>query len=825
VFAALIWRPLRRDLGRTLLSLLAIALGVAVVIAIRMANRSAVLSFQQTTQNLAGGADLLITGPAPLPAELLARLIPLSGEAECLPYLDRWAYDPQHQDTLEILGTDLLAASDAATGPARAGPGSGQLPKGLLLPSGYAAEHGLHEGDHLALVIGGRRVELAVAGEAPGSLAVLDLPEALAAFEPQAAPSFDGLRVRLAPGGNEAEVSAALQKLIPAGDQIAPPQARDRQSGRMLAAFRANLAALSYVSLLVGIFLIYNTVSISVVRRRAAIATVRALGAARGAVLRLFLAEGAVLALLGGVAGLGLGWLLADGALILIGRTVESLYGGGRPAPARLLPGDVLWGLALALAAGLLAAWAPARQAAGVAPAQALRPGSAETEVRTHTRRSLAGAAGLALAAAVLAQVPAVRGIPWAGFGCALAAVLAWACLTPPALGALLPRWRERFLRGGRFAAGMAAGGLAGALRRSSILTVALATAVGVMLGVAIMVGSFRQTVQVWLGQQLQADVFVRAADWNRDRPAPLAPALVAAAGSVPGEGALEASHTQAWEYQGEPITLNTHAGQPAGMQLYRFLAGGPGSAIVSEPLARRHHWKPGSTMELVTPHGQARLRISGIFYDYASDRGLLVLDPATFAQYFGAPAPTELGLYAAPGVSTADLRHNLSLALARANLLAGLDINNNAALRGEAMRVFDQTFRITDALEIITLLVAILGVANTLLAVVLEREREFAILRFLGADRPRLRAILLAESGLIATLALGLGWAMGLTLAEILVRVILVQSFGWTIQFHYPYGYLAAASAAVWLATLAAGWLPARAAQRQNPLAAVVAE
>ncbi|MGH9473419.1 MAG: ABC transporter permease, partial [Terriglobales bacterium] len=360
----------------------------------------------------------------------------------------------------------------------------------------------------------------------------------------------------------------------------------------------------------------------------------------------------------------------------------------------------------------------------------------------------------------------------------------------------------------------LAAGALAGALRRSSVLTAALATAIGVMLGVAIMVGSFRQTVALWLGQQLQATVFVRPADWDRNHPVPIAPALAARLLATPAAGAIEADHLQRWLFRGQPVLIDTHwaaAGVGAPPQ-QRFLAGGPGPVIVSEPFARRFHLWAGDPIPLTGPRGALNARIAGVFYDYTSSQGEIVLAPASFRQAFGAPAITELGFDPAPGVAATALE-----AAINGRLLGrtGMVVTNNQQLRTAAMRVFDQTFQITYALEVITLLVAVLGVANTLLAVVLERGKELAILRALGAVRRQLRHLLLAEAALIATLALALGWGVGITLAWILVRVINVQSFGWTILWHWPWLYLVLASALVWLATLAAGWVPARTAER----------
>src|SRR6185437_8304715 len=322
------------------------------------------------------------------------------------------------------------------------------------------------------------------------------------------------------------------------------------------------------------------------------------------------------------------------------------------------------------------------RMGAGVPPAAALRAGSAETRLRRRTGAFGAAALVLAAAAALLARIPAVENQPWPGFASALAAVLAWAAATPLLLGLALPALRRRFLARGLGAPGLAAASLAGALRRSAVLTVAVATAIGVMLGVAIMVGSFRETVSQWLGEQLQNDVFVRAADWDRSHPVPLPAAVLAAAAATPGAAAVAASCTQLWSFHGQPIVLNTRwpLTGSAAMPRYRFLAGGAGPVIVSEPFARRFHLGPGSRLELDAPQGPLHLAISGVFYDYTTDRGIVTLDRATFERGFGAPRATEIGLDAAQGVSAAQLQRNFAeRAGGGGGPVRGLAINENA--------------------------------------------------------------------------------------------------------------------------------------------------
>jgi len=869
LFQSLIWRPLCSDMGRTFLSVLAVALGISVVIAVRLANNAALSAFRQTSQALAGTADLVVHGPTPLPATLLPRLRPLGALAEITPFDDRMALDARTQQVVEVLGLDLVADTSHGDGDATAliaamPAGPEETRPDIVLTERYSLLHGYRPGDTVTLVIAGRPLRFRIAAllrdqglarAQEGNVAVLNLADALTVFNPTH-PRFDGLQIKLAPGVTPAAFQTSLQPLLPDDDPIEPPSSRDLQSERLLGAFRLNLDAMSYVSLLVGVFLIYNTVSMSVVRRRTAIATARALGAQRAAVVWMFLLEALMLALPGALLGVGLGWVLARGALRFVTLTVNNLYTVAHPGPVRLGPWE--WGLAFALGTGsaLLAALAPARAAAAVTPAEGLRRGAQETAAAERAPRLLAAGAVCALLSVGLALLPAHGTIPWLGYGSALAAVLASACWVPPLLVTVLPRARLFLLAHRQIAAGLAVASLTAALRRTSVVLVALSTAVAMTFGVAILVGSFRATVQLWVAQTLQADVFIQAADWTRDRPAPLLPALIREIEATPGVAAADEYYAAPYTLRGEPVYLATgwtrdvatgrrgnalSSGSAAirGRRLarLRFLSGRPAAAVIegalrhsealiSEPLARHFHLWSGATATLNTADGPAQITIADVYYDYSNDRGTINLPFDVYQHWFGEPPASNLALYAAPGISSDVLRQRVLTRLAAgASGSSGVVVHDNVTLRREIFRIFDQTFRITYALELVALIVAILGVTNTLLAVALERERELGILRFLGSTPRQTRNMLLAEAGVIGVLSLAIGLALGLALAAILIFVINVQSFGWTIQVHLPYGFLLAAGLLILLATVAAGLGPARLANRLDPLRAVAGE
>ena len=235
-------------------------------------------------------------------------------------------------------------------------------------------------------------------------------------------------------------------------------------------------------------------------------------------------------------------------------------------------------------------------------------------------------------------------------------------------------------------------------------------------------------------------------------------------------------------------------------------------AVVVSESFAIKHRAAVGDRIELDTPRGPRPFRVAAVYYDYSSDRGLVVMDETTFAAHYGPRRPGGLTLYLAPGADPETVRDEL---LAAAGADHRLFIRTNRTLRAEVLRIFDATFAITYALQAIAIVVAILGVAATLLTLVLERRRELAMLRLVGAGRPLIRRMVVIEAAMIGLLSQGVGLAVGVALSLILIYVINVQSFGWTIQFHLPVGFLAQSTVLIAVTTALAGLYPARVASR----------
>jgi putative ABC transport system permease protein len=342
------------------------------------------------------------------------------------------------------------------------------------------------------------------------------------------------------------------------------------------------------------------------------------------------------------------------------------------------------------------------------------------------------------------------------------------------------------------------------------------------------MVGSFRKTVSIWMDNELQADLYLRpAGPTAADRHPTLAPEIVAQVQSVPGVAAVGWFRAYSISYQGLPATLAAGDSRiaarysrreflqgPSRENIYRQLARGD-SAIVSEPFAVKHHVGAGDVLTLPLGGGSAAFRVAGVYYDYADERGTIIIDRATLLKYLPDPAPSNVAVYLEADANVGRVQRAVDSACAGRQVV----VFSNKELRRDALRIFDRTFAITYALEAVAVTVAVMGIAGALLALVIDRRRELGLLRFLGASTTQVRSLILFEAGLLGLLANLAGVTLGALLSLILIFVINKQSFGWTIQFHWPLEVLVVALTLVYAATVAAGLYPARIGMRLNPI------
>jgi len=837
--------------GQTALLVFILALGVAVFTAVRLANRAAVSSFTHFTDTLTGQSDWIIQAPAgPLPESVLPELRAALADlgVQIHPVVESTAAEPLAPDapaeqrfgrrTYTLLGVDLVAVANLATQQAAADPffrarAAADTP---ATPAGFFDLFGAEPlawasprlasplPESLELIIQDRPVRLRLAGPiprapdgpvAPPNLLVLDLPR-LQEMVGRAG-RVDRVEFVLETGPalerRRAELGRRLEKLASAtpGESarwlVSTPGARRDTAATMTQAFRLNLTVLSLIALLVGLYLVFQALDGAVVRRRAEIAVLRSLGVDAAVIRRAWLAEAALLGLLGGALGLLLGWAGAQIAVRAVGKTVNALYYTTTVDAAGLAWGEAALSLAAGVVASVLAGWAPARAAAATPPAQVLVRG-APGVVGGRWLRSPKLAAGVLTLGVILSRLPPLdlgggTRFPLAGHIAAFCGILGGGMLAALALPVLGRALRPLASRGAPWR--VALGHLARPSGRHRLAAAALVCAIGMAAGMAILVASFEQSVRTWVQTALQADLYLSSSGaQSASTDNQIAPATWRALAAHPAIAHASVFSAYPLTLDGKPTTLGGgDLADQAGRGGFLWIDGPPppealdptlnaGLALISESFSDRFHIRRSDTLSVPTPGGPKTLRVAAVFADYGNERGTVLVDRIHTVRWFADDHATSLALDLAPGASAETVR---------AELLAahpGLAIFTNAALRAEVLRVFRQTFSITYALQGIGLAVAVVGLALSLASVLLDRRDELTTLRALGFRRGEIAHATAVEGGVLALCAALAGIALSFALGWLLIHVINKQSFGWTLAFAVPGGQLAALGALV---------------------------
>jgi putative ABC transport system permease protein len=620
--------------------------------------------------------------------------------------------------------------------------------------------------------------------------------------------------LRVTEGSQGARRLEDLRSRLPAGVDLAETTRRNQQAEDLTRAFMTNLRAMSLLALLVGAFLIFNSMGFALLLRRRTLGVLRALGATRAQVLAVVLSEALLLGVIGAVAGAIAGLWLARHLLASVTRTINDLYFVVSVSEVDPEPVTLVVAVGLGIAVALFATLVPALEAARTEPQLALRRSALE-------QRSLRTSRGLALAALVLVAAAGLlvsfseRSLA-AGFLALLLLLLSAAFLAPATLRAVA---RLSAKGAGRVSAGarLAFGDVAASLSRTGIAVGALSIAVSAAIGVALMVASFRESLAEWLGRTLRADIYVTAPGPGFSRPErTIEPEVIrrllatdtvneasairrVAVESSVGSVLLDALQPARASYDGISLT----AGERSRVW-QRFERG---EVLLSEPFAFRHALGVGDSIELMTPSGPRPFRIAGVYRDYGTDRGAVLIHREVYRQAWGDAGITSLGLYIAPGAQPAAVIETLRVATSDRQTLL---MRSNRDLRTLSMQIFERTFAITRVLYWLATAVACVGLLSALLAYQVERSRELALLRALGATPAGVVALVETQAAFLGLAAALAAIPTGVLAALILIHVINRRAFGWHIDFHWSSVEVAQTVALALGAALLAGLYPA---------------
>ena len=836
------WRHLRRHRLRTSLTFLGIVLGVAVIVAIAIVNRTLISSFQRTIEMVAGKAVLQVSNgesgvreaifpvirdtegvkDAAAAVEGFLPVIGFKGERLFIYGVDFLADFSirDHQFVGDPFGLesalDFIARPDSIAL-------TESLSRRLSLPVGAKITLATSRGSR-SYTVHALLKEQGTAKVFGGSFALMDLPVGQIAFGKEG--KLDVVDLTIEEGERIETVRNRIQQRLQGVAQVDRPQERGAQIESLLTSFRVGLFFVSLVALFVGFFLIYNTVSVSVIQRKREIGTLRCLAMTRRRILALIMMEALIVALLASLVGVVAGVLLAQGALLSVGQSVSNLFLQIDLAKSTLTLSEFLLALASGLGVSILAALYPAWEATQVTPLESYRQAAWSPRSQGVFRATVLGILLLVLSPALLFISPAGLGEVGKftlGVGAMLIFLLGLSFLAPlfilvwvKLLWRFLVRlpllsWNE-----GR----LASDGLRRSPIRAGITIATLIISLAAIFTIAAFVHSVRGSLLSWVDQMVTADLIVSsgartAGPMNVPLKEDLAPGLK----TLPGVQVLDLYRLIRSTYQGKPILIESFSAQASaavrklpmaegdGKKALQQMAAGEG-VIVSESFRSKFGKRLGDTIQLPTPSGLTPFKVIGVYIDYSSDAGSVLIDRSLYKKIWQDELVDAFDLWLAPGGDQESVIRKIKEDYGEKYQLF---VSTHKELRNAVVNIMEQSFVVNYAVEVVAVIVAIFSVINTLLASVLDRTREIGVLRAIGATQSQLRRMILAEAGWIGFLGGILGLIAGTVMSYHHVVYNTKLLTGWTFQYYYPFGFAFLCLILAVALCLLAGYVPAK--------------
>ena len=847
-------RHVNRRLFQSVLFILGVALGVAVVIAIDLANGSASRAFALSAQSVTGKAThQVIAGGGGVPSDVYRQIRVELGIRDSAPVLSETVRSTAlGEQPLRLLGIDPFAEPpfrDYLTSVEVITEDGGSAfeavqnfmvqPNTVLISQPLADRYDIQAGDTIPLQTGAQSQEVRVVGilqpqdsvsqQALDDLLITDISTA------QELTGNTGKLTRIDLILKNTDEEDLIRTILPQGATLAPASASGGALQQMTAAFEINLQALSLLAVVVGLFLIYNTVTFSVVQRRPTIGIMRSLGATKPQIFSIVIGEAFVLGILGTVFGMGLGIIMGRVAVGIVAQTISDLFFNVNVTTLTVDPFTLIKGAALGIATSVGAALIPAIDATRTSPAGTLRRSTFEEQVVRLLPYLTLGALGFMVLGVVLLQIPTTN--LFVSFGALFCVIFGGALLTPVSLvvgmKVLTPITDALFGIVGR----LAPRSVIRSLSRTSVAVAALTIAVSVIVGVSAMISSFRTTVADWLDTTIGADVYISSPLLtNNQSTVDVDPAIRELIGAVDGVASVSAARQVtaiAPDYPDLlPVNLIVVDSDISAGRTFVWMdapngdfisALEQGAILVSEPFAfRRGITRENNTLRLLSDKGQQTFKVVGVYYDYSTDQGSAFMLRSVYDQFWNDPFISQVALFLAPDADSQQVIDTL-----KTQTLRGYDlqVQSNRSLRTGVFEIFERTFTITVALRLLATLVAFIGILSALMSLQLEQTREYGVMRANGMTTGQLWRYTLLQTGLMGMTAGVLALPIGFLLSLVLIYVINVRSFGWTMQFSLAPTEFATAFAVAVGAALLAGVYPALRLTRLLPSQALRSE
>ncbi len=822
-------RYLTRNIWQTIMLVIGIALGVAVVIAIDFSNASSKIALILSTHSLVGAeTHQLLAENGGIDETLFARL-KIEGVLEKgAPVVEGYVTVPDfNQSAMLLFGIDPLEDFSVRNFYGN----NSTLKPGLLntistagqvvISKTMATQFHVTLGDLIPIIYEGRKSEIQVAGfidnedpiikESLNGLIIADISTAQEILNKVM--QLDRVDLILSTPNEVNQLKAELPNDI----YIFKSNQQSDQVAQMVSAFQLNLTALSLLALVVGLFLIYNTMTFSVIQRRELIGIYRSFGFFKSEIFKMIIIEASIIALFGTVLGIVFGILLGRQTVGLITQTINDLYFVTTVQNARLPVISIYKGIILGIFATIVVSIPPALEATRVAPHTATIRSSLEQKTLFSIQRVFILAILMIILAVFFLFSPLFKNLWWA-FLATFLIVVSFSLITAGVLNLILPVVAKSMKIVFGIIAGMAVRQLHRSLSRTAIAISSLMVAISITMGMTIMIESFRSTVDIWLKETLVGNIYIsvpnqftnqsnaqidtnvlesilnnpQIASWNS----------LATVSQITPKGNIQMNVITNKNIANERLFIKLDMAKPLVWDALQN-----GNILMSEPLANRLKLKVGDSLELTSKNETVPLKIAGIFYDYASNQGHLLIARDFYIKYWGDPGVTAVSLDVRPGVNIPFVVNELI----QQNQSQGqkLVIRDNKTLQLDALSVFDRTFQVTNALRFVATIVSIIGIVIAVMLIIIDRRKEFGILKAIGLNGKEMWQLILTETGLMGLFAGIFAVPTGYIISLILVYVINLRSFGWTIQFHFEWLYVLQAIIIAWISSIIAGIFP----------------
>jgi putative ABC transport system permease protein len=832
------WPYFRKHVLRTMLTLAGIVLGVAVFVGMHTANQSVLFAFSTTVDRIAGKTELQVTaGETGFEEDVLEKVQSAASVRVAVPAIEAVVdTNLTGQGNLLVLGVDMTGDRSLRDYDLDSGEDAviddplvflAQLDS-IILTRQFADTNHLRVNDKISLgtVLGPRQFTVrglmkagGLTSAFGGSIAIMDVYAAQKMFG--RGRTFDRVDIGLTPGHTVAEAERELEALLGRGFQIEPPSGRGQQFEAMLAAYSMMVNISSLFALFIGMFIIYNSFAIAVTQRRSEIGILRALGATRAQIRWLFLGESAVTGVIGSIGGVLFGMLIARGIAASIGTLINDVYGvAQRAGEVAASPALLVTALAIGVATSIVAALIPARNAARVDPVQALQKGKYQTLSTAESRWRIVLAAIACVVSVGCLTFSQIRAAFYVGYVLAVVVAL----LLSPMLSVALVRALRPLLKAARPVEGaLAADSLIQAPRRTSASVAAVMLSLALVVAFAGMARASYDSIIGWMETAFNPELFVAPSQNIVVRTIRFPESMYDELAAVPGIARVQSVRDARIVFRGTPIMVvavdvksisETARREPIegnADDMYTRTSAGD-ALMVSDNLAQLQHLRIGEILEVPAPYGTIRLPIAGIVLDYSDQQGTILMDRTLFQKYWRDDSVNIFRVYLAPGVKMPDVRQRI---LDQYSGKRQVFVLTNQELKNYILKITDQWFGLTSVQIAVAVLVAILGIVNTLTVSITDRRRELGVLQAVGGMHAQIRRTIWIEAVSIGTLGLILGFILGAINLYYILQIVHRDIAGMRLDYQYPTTVVAALVPTILAAAFVAALWPAESAVR----------